>query len=75
MQTKWTDCCVFIPEAEVAGGTDAQIQGMGTQATSQAFGSPAKVPRLMEELLSDKPITAPGLFPGVQRMAQSVAGT
>ena len=37
MQTKWTDCCVFIPEAEVAGGTDAQIQGMGTQATAQAF--------------------------------------
>lgn len=29
----------------------------------------------MEELLSDKPIIPPGLFPRVQRTAQSVAGT
>ena len=48
---------------------------MSSSLIIKAFGSPAKVPRLMEELLSDKPITAPGLFPGVQRMAQSVAGT
>lgn len=29
MQTKWTDCCVFIPEAEVAGGTDGLDTGHG----------------------------------------------